>query len=251
DTRCGFWICQTPLLQPFARIECFTGFYSVAALITSTLNVYVNSQITTLERQFGFSSSQTGLIMAANDVGFLVCVLFLSYSASKFHIPRSLGVACTIFGFSGLVCCLPFFLFRSSIVAMVSTASSTGTDNITSAASGVDGSSKSSGVFGDLCLPNKTFEQTSDSLGVAPGEPIRGLPSHAVTVSLATIFMGMMLQGFGKSPRHSFVVTYVDDNAGKTNTGFYMGIIIACGIFGPTLAYALGGIFSRMFVTLE
>ncbi|GFS18173.1 solute carrier organic anion transporter family member [Elysia marginata] len=65
------------------------------------------------------------------------------------------------------------------------------------------------------------------------------------------IFFGMMLQGFGKSPRYSFTVTYIDNNTGRTNTGFYMGIIIACAIFGPTLAFALGGVFSRMFVTLE
>ena len=39
--------------------------------------------MTTLERHFGFNSAQTGLIMAANDVGFLVVVLFVSYIAAK------------------------------------------------------------------------------------------------------------------------------------------------------------------------
>ncbi|KAK3766324.1 hypothetical protein RRG08_044515 [Elysia crispata] len=254
DTRCGFWLFQASFLQPCARIECFTAFYSLTALITSTLNVYVNSQITTLERQFGFSSTQTGLIMAANDVGFLVCVLFVSYSASNFHIPRSLGVAVTIFGLSGLVCCLPFFLFRSYIDAMVATVTDTGSGSLTSGAAGSDGPGQSVGMFGDLCLPNRTVIQAPDSSAAAPIDPpdhVRGLPSHAVTASLAIIFVGMMLQGFGKSPRYSFTVTYVDDNTGKTNTGFYMGIIIACGIFGPTVAYALGGVFSRIFVTLE
>ncbi|GFS18181.1 solute carrier organic anion transporter family member [Elysia marginata] len=163
ETRCGFWVFQAPWLQPCARIESFTGLYSVAALITSTLNVYVNSQITTLERQFGFSSTQTGLIMAANDVGFLVCVLFLSYSASKFHIPRSLGIACFIFGFSGLACSLPFFLFRSSIDAMVATFSGAGGgDNVTSQATSL---AKPSGMFGDLCLPNKTAVLTPETAG--------------------------------------------------------------------------------------
>ena len=48
-------------------------------------------QVTTLERQFGFSSNQTGLIMAANDIGFLVCVLGVSYLAPRMHIPKALG----------------------------------------------------------------------------------------------------------------------------------------------------------------
>lgn len=248
DTRCGFWMFQASWLQPCARIETFTGLYSVAALITSTLNVYVNSQITTLERQFGFSSTQTGIIMAANDLGFLVCVLFLSYSASKFHIPRALGVAACIFGLSGLFCSLPFFLFRSSIDAMVGSFTDVGRGNVTTE---VAGFSKTSGMIGDLCLSNKTVVGISEERPASLSNPTRGLPKNIVNASLVIIFFGMMLQGMGKSPRNSFTVTYIDNNTGRTNTGFYMGIIIASAIFGPTLAFALGGVFSRMFVTLE
>lgn len=40
-------------------------------------------KVTTLERHFGFSSSETGLIMAANDVGFLIVILFVSHAATK------------------------------------------------------------------------------------------------------------------------------------------------------------------------
>ena len=46
--------------------------------------------MTTLERHFGFNSTQTGLIMAANDVGFLVVVLFISYIAAKVSQCRNL-----------------------------------------------------------------------------------------------------------------------------------------------------------------
>ncbi|GFN86650.1 solute carrier organic anion transporter family member [Plakobranchus ocellatus] len=244
NTRCGFWGIQAPFLQPLARIECFTGFYSLAALVTSTLNVYVNSQITTLERQFGFSSKQTGLIMAANDIGYLVCVLFLSYSASSFHIPRSLGIATGIFALSGLACSMPFFVFRSSINTMVASIFDTESDDLTAT---------SSGVFGDLCLPNRSALEIlqEEDASSSSSSSFVALPSHVVTASLAIIFFGMMLQGFGKSPRYSFTVIYIDDNTGKINTGFYMGIIIASGIFGPFVSYALGGFFSETFVTLQ
>ena len=44
---------------------------------------------------------------------------------------------------------------------------------------------------------------------------------------------------------------YVDDAVSKRKTGFYMGILVGTGIFGPALAYLLGGVFSKIYVTLE
>ncbi|GFS02197.1 solute carrier organic anion transporter family member, partial [Elysia marginata] len=96
-------------------------------------------------------------------------------------------------------------------------------DNVTLQATGL---AEPSGMFGDLCLPNKTALLTPETAGEivpSPVEPVRGLPKNIVNASLAMIFFGMMLQGFGKSPRYSFTVTYIDNNTGRTNTGFYMG----------------------------
>ncbi|CAG5123256.1 unnamed protein product [Candidula unifasciata] len=61
----------------------------------------------------------------------------------------------------------------------------------------------------------------------------------------------MALQGFGKAPRFSFSVVYVDDNTAKVNTGFYAGTILSSSVLGPAVAFLLGGVFSRMYVTLE
>ncbi|XP_005104087.1 solute carrier organic anion transporter family member 74D, partial [Aplysia californica] len=145
DTSCGMYKCHPRVMQPCASIGCFTGIYSFAGLMTSTLSIYVNSQVTTLERQFGFNSHQTGIIMAANDIGYLACVLFVSYSASRLHIPRSLGYATMMFGLSGLVCCIPHFLYgaRYSVAAM------TGSDNVTSEVT--ESTSKKDSIYGDLC----------------------------------------------------------------------------------------------------
>ncbi|KAL8573008.1 hypothetical protein ACOMHN_010438 [Nucella lapillus] len=81
--ECGIGRFKPAVLGMCANMPVFTGVYSVSALMTSTLSTYVTSQVTTLERHFGFSSAQTGLIMAANDVGFLVIILFVSFMASQ------------------------------------------------------------------------------------------------------------------------------------------------------------------------
>ncbi|XP_060600480.1 solute carrier organic anion transporter family member 1C1-like isoform X2 [Ruditapes philippinarum] len=143
DTQCGFGSFRPGFLQIFARIGAFVSFYSLSGLLTSTLAVYINSQVTMLEKQFGFSSAETGFLMSCNDIGFLSCIIFCGFIARK--------------------------------------------------------------VF----------------------------------------------QGVGKSVRYPFITLYVDDAVDKRKTGFYMGIIIGTAIFGPALAYLVGGLFNNIYITLE
>ena len=42
-----------------------------------------------LEKQFGFSSSETGVLMSCNDIGYLSCVIFAGYIARKVNIPQN------------------------------------------------------------------------------------------------------------------------------------------------------------------
>ena len=98
-------------------------------------------QVTTLERQFGFSSSQTGLIIASNDIGYLSSVVIFSYLALRVHIPRTLATFTVLFGVSGIVCSLPHFLFGVDDVISAS-------GNVTEVTSSVQASATS----GQLCL---------------------------------------------------------------------------------------------------
>ncbi|XP_059146312.1 solute carrier organic anion transporter family member 1B2-like [Physella acuta] len=188
-------------------------------------------KITTLERQFGFSSSQTGIIVSANDVGFLVCVLFVSYSASRVHIPRALGLSTVIFGVSGLICALPHFIF--GVQHKILRPDNNGTTHNTS-------------DFGALCSVNVTSELCENDT-----DSRSSISSHVAPVSLVIIVIGMAMQGIGKSPRSSLTVKYIDDNGKRSNTGLNIGVIITTSIVGPALAFILGGTFTRMYVTLQ
>ncbi|BFZ20992.1 hypothetical protein BsWGS_24031 [Bradybaena similaris] len=216
DTSCGFWMCKPACVQPLATIGVFTGVYSLANMLTQTLTYYVNSQVTTLERQFGFSSHQTGIIMAANDVGFLVCVLFAAHLASRTHIPRSLGVTTIVYGISGIACSLPHFLFGASININPTT------ENINSTESNF---SKQSAVTGSLCdlFNNSRDPCETDTVQTDSDRSAQTTEEKVAGISLVIIVIGMALQGFGKAPRLTYSVVYVDDNTAKVNTGFYTG----------------------------
>ncbi|KAK7491035.1 hypothetical protein BaRGS_00017731, partial [Batillaria attramentaria] len=268
----------------------FTGFYTFSVLLTSTLTTYVNSQVTTLERHFGFSSFQTGLIMAGNEVGFLVVVLFASYIAAQVHIPRSLGYLTILFGVSGIICALPHFVFGApsygsdvsavNVTQMMSVRAFNtfvgqlcdGIHENTSAPCDVVMAKSRHYYCGDDShmevllsgpakqprLPDLEREATptwcaARRLAEGPSRE-RSLIDRAranAGVAMVIIFLGMVIQGMAKAPRLPFSTAFVDDNVEKTQTGFYVGMISMGFMAGPGLAYGMGGLFTKIYITLE
>lgn len=244
DQQCGLGRFRPARLQMCARIGAFIGIYGISGLLTSTLGVYINSQVSMLEKQFGFSSSESGVIMSCNDIGYLCCVIFAGYIAKKIHIPRGLGFSTMLFGVCGILCALPYFIQDRAMFI---------TEN--SRVGAMAGNNRSR-EFGDklpICV-NETFFSGEASCNfksnsVEESQNIERLNIKRIAFSL--IAFGMLLQGVGKSCRIPFVTLYIDDTVHKSKTGFYMGILTSTGIFGPALAYLLGGLFSKIYVTLE
>ena len=48
------------------------------------VQMYMSSQITVIERAFGLSSSKSGILLSAGDIGFIVTVLFASHFLSRY-----------------------------------------------------------------------------------------------------------------------------------------------------------------------
>lgn len=78
-TACGIGPCRPHCIQRCAHLLPFSFIFGIQTLITNSLSFYLSSQITTIEKQFGISSTDSGLILAGNDIGFLLSVLFVSY----------------------------------------------------------------------------------------------------------------------------------------------------------------------------
>jgi hypothetical protein len=76
---CGLGSCKPRALQCCSNVLAFALFVGFSALVTQSMNMYVTSQVTTLEKQFHLSSSESGLIISSNEVGFLVTVLLASH----------------------------------------------------------------------------------------------------------------------------------------------------------------------------
>ncbi|KAK3088252.1 hypothetical protein FSP39_016621 [Pinctada imbricata] len=107
-----------------------------------------------------------------------------------------------------------------------------------------------------LCDSTRILQNLTDQISCAVDSESKfaNLITPSISIkktALGLIGIGMVLQGIGKSPRTTAFLLYVDDNADRRKTGFYGGIAVMFSIFGPALSYGLGGVFSRMYVTLE
>ncbi|GFR63431.1 solute carrier organic anion transporter family member [Elysia marginata] len=240
DIVCGVGSFTPSRLQSCMSMGHFTAFYSVAGLLTSALNVYISSQITTLEKYYNFSSSVSGFLMSCNDIGYLMTTLFMSYYSRRVHIPRGLSLSTFVFGVSGILCVLAFALTKDEHASVTKFHSLSG--NSSSAAEEAHNS------VAQLCV-NVTSAYNISGQGDLPDAG--GISGGWRGFALLILAVGMFIQGIAKSPRHSFLGTYVDDNVPKTMTTKYIGLISGFGIFGPAMAFILGGIFSRIYVTLE
>ena len=208
-TGCSIGRCRLQSLQCCATIFCFTVFYYFSSLTTSTLQIYISSQITTLERQFGFTSFQSGMLLSCNDAGYLLVTLFVGYQATRTHIPRGLGVSTILFGLGGIVCSFAYFLMPGKdILSDVNNTSHFQQQMETS----------------DLHLCNPTDNSTSylDQQCQQEGAVV-GSPTSFTLVAMFIIAFGMVLQGIGKSPRMPFVSYYIDENVEKRKTSIYLG----------------------------
>ena len=56
------------------------------------MNGLIGASIPHLEKEFGLTSTQSGILLASNDLSAILFVLFVSYYGEKGHKPIWLGV---------------------------------------------------------------------------------------------------------------------------------------------------------------
>ncbi|XP_048257217.1 solute carrier organic anion transporter family member 2B1-like [Haliotis rufescens] len=230
DTKCGIGACTPHSLQRCANIASFTATAGMVSLFLQTLSTYISTQITTLEKQFGLSSTDSGFLVSCNDIGFLSTVLFTSHFGRKGHIPRILAVAAIIYGIAGIACSLSQLIEPMSLP------------------SGISGSNSSSDDGEEyLCTQKGSTTRQNETYSVADTHSSGS--SQWVIYIIAT---SLIVQGMCKSPKTPLSALYIDNNVSdQKKTGLFLGVITTLTLFGPALSFAVGGVFSRIPVDLK
>ncbi|XP_046573041.1 solute carrier organic anion transporter family member 3A1-like [Haliotis rubra] len=211
----------------FNNILWFTAVFSVSALLLESVKSYTTSQITSLEKQFGLSSTKSGLLLSCNEIGYLAAIFFFSHFGGKRCIPRILSVAMALYGIASLMCGMLHFMDPVSLPSL---------DDLSSNYSSPQGARLCQDSVQEQERCPATKDQATDN----------GRWVYSVLAVL------MVLLGVGKSPRFALGFPYLDNNSrDKQQSSLLAGIIMTVTFFGPAIALNLGGFFSAMPVDLS
>lgn len=172
---------------------------------------YTSSQITTLEKRFAIGSIVIGAINSFFEVGYISCVMIVSYLGAKGRVP--LWIACGLFAMScgAFLFSTPQFLFHYD-----SSLSSGGNEHLCSLDSSL----------------NQTFSKKSSCNTKFDGS------YHFLPILLLAQF----LIGAGSSPILTLAPPFVDDHVPPSKAPAMIASLYAAAALGPVFGYALGAL---------
>lgn len=181
---CGWRTFAPQCLQVFNTPKGFLFFLCVASFLQGmTVNGFINTVITSIERRFDLHSYQSGLIASSYDIAACLCLTFVSYFGGNGHKPRWLGWGVLILGAGSLVFALPHFIAGHYEVEM-----------------------------------DEEVGTCSANQSVVCSDRASGLSNYQLVFML-----GQFLHGMGATPLYTLGVTYLDENVKSSYSPIYIG----------------------------
>ncbi|XP_044534295.1 solute carrier organic anion transporter family member 1B1-like [Gracilinanus agilis] len=192
--------------------------------------VIMKSSITHIERRFGTTSSEAGLIDGSFEIGNLLVITLVSHFGAKSHIPRIIGTGCFIMGIGSIIIALPHFFM--------------GYYKYESALN-VNSLENSTVAYVPCSTDLSSFGNNKSSVPLESGcKSESGLPTWIY------IMIGNMLRGIGETPIGTLGITYIDNFAKEGHSVFYIGILHSLSMFGPMIGFLLGSLCAKLYVDI-
>ena len=154
------------------------------------VNGFVNVVISSVERRYGMSSTESGAIASCYDIASVLLLIPVSYFGGLGCKPRYLGIGVLVMGIGSLVFAIPQF---------------------TSGPYKATGESQN-----NLC--HSTINNTLICTEADSGSDLSNYKY--------VFYLGQLLHGAGAAPLYTLGVTYLDENLPVTSSSLYIGIII-------------------------
>ncbi|XP_043840390.1 solute carrier organic anion transporter family member 4A1 [Dromiciops gliroides] len=211
NIACGWGAFTPDCLQFFNTPKGILFFLCIASFLQGmTVNGFINTVITSIERRYDLHSYQSGLIASSYDIAACVCLTFVSYFGGTGHKPRWLGWGVLIMGLGSFVFALPQFTTSHYEVNF----------------------SEESGT----CGSNKNVSCT---------ESTSSLSNYRFVFML-----GQFLHGIGATPLYTLGVTYLDENVKSNYSPVYIAIFYTAAILGPAAGYLIGGALLNIYTEI-
>lgn len=175
--------------------------------------------LSTLEKRFRMSSSESSFTVSAFEIGHLSTVLFISYIGGKMNKPRVVAFGGILCALSGLLFPLPHVLYGS------------GRETLT-LASGVVGNDTAHWLANaPLCTEARLSGSGNES---SCDENVEMDAEHANNGAYVILILSSVILGVSLVPMNTLGVTYIYDNVEKEKAPMYFGKYIhlyICALF--------------------
>ena len=202
-------------------LRLFVFNFSILQLVQMMFVVYYIAVVRTIERRYGLTSTSSGIIMSLNDVIHISVVVFIGYIGRKAHKPILIGSTAIFLFISAIMYASPYFIYGSEHYAE---GAADGASNSTLHASKQQ-----------FCESNNNVTDECDDLANASKE----YTSNSVFYILS---VGSALSGLGGCALNILGMAYVDQNAEKHESAFYLGIITSSFSLGPIFGIVMGAV---------
>uniref|UniRef100_H3B9X5 Solute carrier organic anion transporter family member 4A1 n=1 Tax=Latimeria chalumnae TaxID=7897 RepID=H3B9X5_LATCH len=201
DSLCGWAAFKPKCLQIFNTPKWVLFFLCIASFLQGMIvNGFINTVITSIERQFDLRSYHSGLIASSYDIAACVCLTFVSYFGGNGHKPQWLGFGVMIMAAGSFVFSLPHFTAKQYEVSLSEQM--------------------------DICHTNQT---------TVCADSASSLPYYRYV-----FMVGQFLHGIGATPLYTLGVTYLDENVKSNYSPVYIDTFYTFAWNGWTLAFLLG-----------
>ncbi|XP_032872535.1 solute carrier organic anion transporter family member 2B1 [Amblyraja radiata] len=168
--------------NPFHSVKFFVLCHGLLQLSQLLVSGYMKSIVSTIEKRFGLSSQNSGMLSSLNEIGSTVLIVFISYFGSRVHRPRLIGCGGILVSFAAFTMSVPHFIMGRYVYDGAVQNNVTGT-----------------------CHPAGGGPAVNESCGTGGHQS-----DHHV---LSLLMLGQLLLGIGGVPIQPFGISYVDDYA--------------------------------------
>ncbi|CAG5127388.1 unnamed protein product, partial [Candidula unifasciata] len=241
----GLGACKPKWSQRLANLNVFVVVYGVAGIWMITLSGFLGSQVTSIERHLGISSSKTGFILSSNEIGYLVFVILGSHLGKYTHIPVFLSVSGLVFGLATLAMALGR-LETPRVWQDATDKSPSGAQSST-----FDSSAKylcDSGFSASI----DTVLISTNSSTFSPNISGDLSPSRSVSWVFYLLVFCTIIGGAVKSYRIPLLTYYIESNiVNKNRSALLLGASFTAMLLGPPVSLFLGSFSSSLPVDLK
>lgn len=222
DELCRWGPLRPECCQRFRNAKTVLICLCLLAIVQGmVVNGFVSVVISTIERRFDLTSTQTGFVASGYDIASVLCLIPISYFGGNGNKPRWIVCGIFLLSLGSFLFALPHFLIDKYSYSM-----------------------NAHRTTCDVVSATQSHLATNGSNGSDSDRPCGAALSHYMYV----LVVAQMLHGAGATPLYTLAVTYLDENLKAKLTPVYLGIFYSTAIIGPAVGYILGGQLLKFYV---